>query len=88
MCNEGPLSIEPNRQNCNLTPLDRQAIASILAGYPSEEMAARIGISEPALKLHIASICNKLGVSNELELILFTLHHRLHETLEFSSPCD
>ena len=54
----------------------------------SEETAKRIGISGPALGLHLKSIYDKLRVSNQFELILFAVYHRLIDTDDPTLPCD
>ena len=59
-----------------------------MAGYSIEQSAKRIGISEPAFRLHLTSICDKLRVPNQFELILFALYHQLIDTYEISPPCD
>lgn len=88
MPNEGLFSVEAGRKNFGLIPLEKQAIALTVAGYSSEESAKRIGISEPALGLHLTSICDKLHVSNQFELILFALYHQLIDTYDVSTPSE
>ena len=48
-----------------------------VAGYTNKEIAARLGISQNTAKHHLSSIFDKLGVSNRLELALFTHSHRI-----------
>jgi DNA-binding CsgD family transcriptional regulator len=88
MPNEGPFPYGINRKECGLIPLERQVIALAVAGYSSVESAKKIGISEPALKRQLTGICDKLRVSNQFELILFALHHKLIETYETSPSAD
>jgi DNA-binding CsgD family transcriptional regulator len=76
-----------NRKDFGLIPLEKQVISLVVAGYSSAESAEILGISEPTVKLHLASLCDRLRVSNELELILFALHHQLIETHE-TSPSE
>jgi two-component system response regulator NreC len=73
----GPSSNKVNRIEFGLIRLERHVIALVVAGYSSQEAAKRIGISEPAIRLHITCICDKLRVSNQFELVLFALHHHL-----------
>jgi DNA-binding CsgD family transcriptional regulator len=87
MPNAGLLSIEVNRNDFGLIELEKQVVALTVAGYSSREAAERIGISEPALRLHITSIYGKLRVSNEFELILIALNHQLVVT-DWASPSD
>lgn len=84
----GSFSVESSRKNFGLTPLEKEVIALTVTGYSIEERAKRIGISSPDLKLHLTSICEKLRVSNQFELILFVLYHQLIDTNEISPPCD
>jgi len=86
MPNVASLSVESCRKDLDLTPVEKQAIASIVGGYSCEERAKIIGISEPALQLRISRICDKLCVSNEFELILFALYHHLIDFKEVPPP--
>ena len=88
MPNAGLLSVEINRNDFGLIELEKQVIALTVAGYSSQEAAERIGISEPATRLHVACICDKLRVSNQFELVLFALHHQLADMEEISPTCD
>jgi DNA-binding CsgD family transcriptional regulator len=88
MPNEGLFADEVNRKDFGLIPLEKQVIALAVAGYSSAESATIIGISEPAIRLHLTGICGKLRVTNQFELILFALHHQLIDTLEISPPID
>jgi DNA-binding CsgD family transcriptional regulator len=88
MPNEGLLSVEVNGNDSGLTQLEKQVVALTVAGYSSQEAAKRIGISEPSTRLHIASICDKLCVSNQFELVLFALHHQLVDIEEMSPAYD
>jgi len=72
-----PLSVESGRKDFGLNSLEEQIIALIVAGYSSEESAEIIGVSEPALRLHLLGIYDKLKVSNRLELVLFSSYHHL-----------
>ena len=85
---EGLFSVEASRKDFGLTPLEKQVIALSVAGYTSKESTKRIGISGPALRLHLTSIYDKLRVSNQFELILFALYYQLIDNCEVSPPCD
>lgn len=61
----------------HLTPLEKQVIALALAGFSSKETAQRIGVSDLQIRKLLRDITAKLGVSNQLELVLFALHHQL-----------
>jgi DNA-binding CsgD family transcriptional regulator len=88
MPNAGLLPVEVNRIDFGLIELEKQVIALTVAGYSSQEAAKRIGLSEPATRLHIACICDKLRVSNQFELVLFALHHQLVDIEEISPAYD
>ena len=87
MSNEEPLSVASGRKGFALIPLEKQVVALTVAGYSIEQSAKRIGISEPAFRLHLTSICDKLRVPNQFELILLALYHQLMNTCELSPPC-
>lgn len=69
----------PGRQDAvkfPLTPLETDAIALMMSGYSHKEMAERFHVSEVALKVFIATICDKLSVANEFELVFLALSHQ------------
>ena len=65
------------KNDFRLTSFEKQVIALVVAGYTSKESAQRIGVSERNLRQHLKNVSAKLGVSNQLELIFFALHHHL-----------
>ena len=72
--------VKAGRNDFGLNPVEKQVIALTVAGYSSEEIAKRIGISEPAMRRHFTNICEKLQVSDQLELVLFAIYHQLIDT--------
>jgi DNA-binding NarL/FixJ family response regulator len=64
-----------------LTQRETEVIALIEGGYTNKEIAKKFAISEPAVKHYLTNIFDKLGVSNRLELILFSIHHHLTNSL-------
>jgi two-component system, NarL family, nitrate/nitrite response regulator NarL len=66
-----------------LTSRELQVIEAVVAGYTNKEIAERLAISQNTAKHHLSSIFDKLGVSNRLELALFTHSHRI---LQQESP--
>ena len=52
-------------------------VRKIVGGSTNKRIAGDLAISGDIVKRHIANIFTKLGVSNRLELALFTLHHQL-----------
>ena len=84
MTNQGEPSAELTRKNSGLSQLEEQAIALIASGDSWDEMAVKLGISEPTLRRCITSLYDKLGVPNEIGLLLFAVHHGLVKTDERS----
>ncbi len=60
-----------------LTPRELQIVSAIVAGYTNKDIAQKFSLSEQTVKHHLTNIFDKLGVSNRLELALFSVNHRL-----------
>lgn len=60
-----------------LTPKELQIVALIVQGCKNKDIANQLGTKEQVIKNYLRSIYDKSGVSDRLELALFTLHHRL-----------
>jgi DNA-binding NarL/FixJ family response regulator len=66
-----------------LTPKELQIIALISEGCKNKEIANQLGTKEQVVKNYLRSIYVKTGVSDRLELALFTVHHHaLAEVVE------
>ena len=61
-----------------LTARELEVINTIVEGYSNKEIAHRFSISEQTVKHHLSSIFDKVGVSNRLELALFSVHNQLN----------
>ncbi|SEF70033.1 DNA-binding response regulator, NarL/FixJ family, contains REC and HTH domains [Bryocella elongata] len=59
-----------------LTPKELQIVALIAEGYKNKGIADLLGTKEQVVKNYLRSIYDKTGVSDRLELALFTVHHR------------
>jgi DNA-binding NarL/FixJ family response regulator len=59
-----------------LTPKEIQIIALVTEGWKNREIAGRLNTKEQVVKNYLRSIYDKTGVSDRLELALFTIHHR------------
>jgi DNA-binding NarL/FixJ family response regulator len=59
-----------------LTPKEMRILAVIVQGCKNREIAIRLNTTEQVIKNYLRSIFDKTGVSDRLELALFTLHHR------------
>jgi DNA-binding NarL/FixJ family response regulator len=60
-----------------LTPKEIQIVALIVQGCKNKEIALQLGTKEQVIKNYLRSIYDKTGVSDRLELALFTIHHRV-----------
>jgi len=75
-------SVVANAKDFGLTPLEKQVLGLVLAGYTSKESAQRTGVSEHRLRQHLRDIIAKLRVANRFELVLFALHHHLTDPIQ------
>ena len=75
------LQSEPARRDdqrrFGLTSRELEVVQAVVGGYTNKEIAEKLVISQNTTKHHLSSIFDKLGVSNRLELALFTHSHRL-----------
>ena len=60
-----------------LTPKELRIIALIVQGYKNKDIATRLGTTEQVIKNYLRNVYDKIGVSDRLELALFTIHHRI-----------
>ncbi len=60
-----------------LTPKEMKIVALIVQGCKNKEIAMRLGTTEQVIKNYLRSVYDKTGVSDRLELALFTIHHRI-----------
>jgi DNA-binding NarL/FixJ family response regulator len=60
-----------------LTPKEMQIVALIVQGCKNKEIAVQLGTKEQVIKNYLRGIYDKTGVSDRLELALFTIHHRV-----------
>lgn len=66
-----------------LTPKELQIVALISEGCKNKEIANQLGTKEQVVKNYLRRIYGKTGVSDRLELALFTVHHHaLAEVVE------
>ena len=65
-------------QPCDrLTAKEVQVAMLVWEGQTNREIANVIGTTEQVIKNYLRSIYDKTGVSDRLELALFTIHHRV-----------
>jgi len=60
-----------------LTPKEMQIVALIVQGCKNKLIATQLNTKEQVIKNYLRSIYDKTGVSDRLELALFTIHHRV-----------
>lgn len=79
----GPVETNENedfvgaRVRDRLTPKELRIIALIVQGYKNKEIATQLGTTEQVIKNYLRNVYDKIGVSDRLELALFTIHHRI-----------
>ena len=60
-----------------LTAKELRIVALIVQGYKNKEIATQLGTTEQVFKNYLRNVYDKIGVSDRLELALFTIHHRI-----------
>ena len=60
-----------------LTSKELKIVALIVQGYKNKDIATRLGTTEQVIKNYLRNVYDKIGVSDRLELALFTIHHRI-----------
>ena len=60
-----------------LTPKEMQIVALIVQGCKNKDIAKQLGTKEQVIKNYLRGIYDKTGVSDRLELALFTIHHQV-----------
>jgi DNA-binding NarL/FixJ family response regulator len=60
-----------------LTPRELQVLALVAEGGKNKEIASQLGTTEQVIKNYLRNIYDKTGVSDRLELAVFTQHHRV-----------
>jgi len=60
-----------------LTAKELRIVALIVQGYKNKEIASQLGTTEQVIKNYLRNVYDKIGVSDRLELALFTIHHRI-----------
>jgi DNA-binding NarL/FixJ family response regulator len=66
-----------SRVRDRMTPKEMRIVALIVQGCKNREIAMRLKTTEQVIKNYLRSIYDKTGVSDRLELALFTIHHRV-----------
>ncbi len=66
----GPLSMSA------LTPRQLEIVRMVADGLPNKEIASSLGVSEHTVRNHLFRIYERLGVSNRVELVFYSLSER------------
>jgi DNA-binding NarL/FixJ family response regulator len=62
-----------------LTAREREIVSLICEGLRNKQIAQRLAISEATVRNHITSILNKLGLSDRLEVAVYSYRHGLNK---------
>lgn len=77
---------EPPSPVETLTGRELSVIKAVLGGATNREIADQLHLSEQTVTNCLSAICDKVGVSNRLELALFALHHHLVGKIAAAGP--
>ncbi len=61
----------------DLTRREIEVLALLAKGYSNPDIAGRLVVSRATIKVHVANILSKLGVSNRAEAIALAIQHKL-----------
>ena len=70
-------SLTNPRVQPKLSKKELAIISCITRGMRNKEIAYQIGTTEQVIKNYLRNVYDKIGVSDRLELALFTIHHRI-----------
>lgn len=76
------------RTKVRLTEKELLIISGVTQGLKNKDIAQEIGTTEQVVKNYLRKVYDKLGVSDRLELALYTMHHRLLEGLRKPAAAD
>jgi two-component system, NarL family, nitrate/nitrite response regulator NarL len=67
------------RTQPRLSPKELAIVTCITQGKRNKEIACQLGTTEQVIKNYLRKVYDKLGVSDRLELALYSLHHTMHK---------
>jgi two-component system, NarL family, nitrate/nitrite response regulator NarL len=67
------------RTQPRLSPKELAIVTCITQGKRNKEIAYQLGTTEQVIKNYLRKVYDKLGVSDRLELALYSLHHTMHK---------
>src|SRR5215469_7722597 len=65
------------KQQLRLSEKEMLIIGGVTQGLKNKDIAVEVGTTEQVVKNYLRKIYDKLGVSDRLELALYSMHHRL-----------
>jgi two-component system, NarL family, nitrate/nitrite response regulator NarL len=71
---DGIRDVQKSQKLMQFTPRERQIISAIIVGCANKEIASRLSLSEDTVKHHLSHIFAKAGVSNRLELAIWSMN--------------
>jgi len=73
---EGQLCAAPNMpQRPKLTTRENEVLTALCDGKTNKEIARILELSEPTIKLHVKTLCRRLGVNNRTQAVMAALTH-------------
>jgi DNA-binding NarL/FixJ family response regulator len=76
------------RAHAQLTVKEIKIVALVAEGMKNKKIAACLNTTEQVVKNQLRSVYDKTGVSDRLELALFTLHHRVLATAAAAASAE
>ena len=73
MCPAAPHAEEP----LVFTEREREVLHLLVSGHSNKEIGAALGIEERTVKMHVAKLLRKAGVTNRIALSVHALTHSL-----------
>jgi two-component system, NarL family, nitrate/nitrite response regulator NarL len=70
------------RTRVRLSPKELWIISGVTQGLRNKDIAQEVGTTEQVVKNYLRKVYDKLGVSDRLELALYSMHHRLLENFQ------
>ena len=70
---------QPDPRGEHLSHRERQVLALLTRGFGNFEIAEQLSVSSNTVKIHIARLLDKLGVSNRVQAATFATRHGLFE---------
>lgn len=67
----------PFVDDAGLSPREIKVLSCLCAGEANKEIAVRLNLGEPTVKLHVKVICRKLGAKNRTQAAMFARERKL-----------